>query len=316
MTDFYTSDQIAQLLPMKECIKAMEALFSLDPTELINPLRSKMVLPEQPVGILGMMPAYIRAYQLMGIKVLSVFPENYKKGLSSHQGVLHLFETQTGKMLASFDADMITAIRTAAVSALMTNLLATNNASNLCLLGSGKQAEMHLEAINEVRTIQNLTIWSQDSSNATAFISRFSSTYEHIRFTACRTVEEATAEADIICTVTAAQQPILQHQSLKENVHINAVGACTPEARELASEVVLRADVFVDNYLAATQEAGDLIIPAGEKGQALETLIQADIHELLKTQSSAYASKLTVFKSVGVAIEDLAAAYHCYKKMN
>ncbi|WP_422360003.1 ornithine cyclodeaminase family protein [Reichenbachiella sp.] len=314
MTDFYSSHQIAKLLSMKECIATMKELFSMDPKELINPLRSKMVLPKKPVGILGMMPAYIRPYQLMGIKVLSVFPENYKKGLSSHQGILHLFETKTGKLLASFDADQITAIRTAAVSALMTDLLATENATNLCLLGSGKQAEMHLEAVIEVRAIQNVTIWSQDESHAVSFCDKVRAKYKNIHFTVCQTVEAATADADIICTVTAARQPILQTQNLKDSVHINAVGACTPEARELASEVVLEAEVFVDNYLAATQEAGDLIIPATEKELAVEALIQADIHELLNDQPSKYSSKRTIFKSVGVAIEDLAAAYHCYKK--
>ncbi|MEP2025215.1 MAG: ornithine cyclodeaminase family protein [Reichenbachiella sp.] len=314
MTDFYSSEQIAQLLSMNGCIAAMKELFAMDKEGLINPLRSKMILPEQPVGILGMMPAYIRTYQIMGIKVLSVFPENYKQGLSSHQGILHLFETKTGKLLASFDADMITAIRTAAVSALMTDLLATENATNLCLLGSGKQAEMHLEAICEVRAIQNVTIWSQNESRAAAFCDKVSSKYKNIKFTVYESVEDATAAADIICTVTAARQPILQDQSLKERVHINAVGACTPDARELASEVVLQADVFVDNYLAATQEAGDLIIPATEEDLAVETLIQADIHELLKDKSLIKASKRTVFKSVGVAIEDLAAAHYCMNK--
>lgn len=316
MTDFYSSDQISDLLPMKECISVMKELFSLDKEELINPLRSKMVLPEQPVGIMGMMPAYIRPYELMGIKVLSVFPENYKKGLSSHQGILHLFETKTGQLLASFDADEITAIRTAAVSGLMTDLLATKKASHLCLLGSGKQAEMHLEAVNEVRTIQQVTIWSQDESHATDFCTKARSSYQNINFNICETVEAATAEADIICTVTAARHPILQNQSLKETVHINAVGACTPDARELASEVVLQGDVYIDNYLAATNEAGDLIIPANEKGLDIASLIKSDIHELLKDSSSDRASKLTIFKSVGVAIEDLAAAYHCYKKLN
>lgn len=314
MTDFYSSDQIAELLSMKECIATMKDLFSLDKAAWINPLRSKMVLPEQPVGILGMMPAYIRPYQIMGIKVLSVFPENYKQGLNSHQGILHLFETKTGGLLASFDADMITAIRTAAVSALMTDLLATKNATNLCLLGSGKQAEMHLEAICEVRVIQNVTIWSQNESRAAAFCDKVSSKYKDIKFTICRSVEDATAAADIICTVTAARQPILQNQSLKERVHINAVGACAPDARELASALILQSEVFVDNYLAATQEAGDLIIPATEEGLEVETLIQADIHELLKDKSLTKASKRTVFKSVGVAIEDLAAAHYCMNK--
>ncbi|MDW3209449.1 MAG: ornithine cyclodeaminase family protein [Reichenbachiella sp.] len=316
MTDFYSSEQISHLLSMKECITVMKELFSMDKDELINPLRSKMVLPERPVGIMGMMPAYIRPYQLMGIKVLSVFPENYKQGLSSHQGILHLFETKTGQLLASFDADEITAIRTAAVSGLMTDLLATKSATQLCLLGSGKQAEMHLAAISEIRTIQNVTVWSQDKSHAAAFCTKVRSRYKNINFSICETVEAATAEADIICTVTASRHPILQNQALKENVHINAVGACTPDARELSSELVLQGEVYIDNYLATTHEAGDLIIPAAEKGLAIESLIKSDIHELLKDPSSDHASKLTIFKSVGVAIEDLAAAYHCYKKLN
>lgn len=300
---------------MSECIQVMEKLFMLDfNTAVVNPLRSKMLLQNATHGILGMMPAYIKAYNVMGIKVLSVFPENYKKGLSSHQGILHLFETNTGKLISSLDADEITAIRTAAVSALVTNKLAIKNAETLCLIGSGKQAEKHLEAILCVRPIKTVTVWSKNTNNASAFINKVKELYD-VTFKKCATVKEAAANADIICTLTASQMPVLENQYLKESVHINAVGACTMNARELTTEIITTSDVFVDDKLAATNEAGAIIIPATELGCDVNQFIKADISELIQGNTLYDASNKTVFKSVGLAVEDIAAALYCYTKL-
>lgn len=311
---FLDKHRIQKLLPMDACILEMKKLFLLDPSEeILNPLRSKMALPKPEIGILGLMPAYIKPYQIMGVKVLSVFPENYKKKLSSHQGVLQLFETKTGKLLACLDADEITAIRTAAVSALMTDLLAVKNAKNLCLLGSGKQAETHLEAICLVREIESVTIWSQNKVNAEKFISKVRNRYD-INFKIGASVEASAKNADIICTLTASKTPILFDKYLQEHVHINAVGACTSKDRELNSDVVLNSDVYIDNYIASTQEAGDILIPAKEKKIDVSEIIKADIHEVLHNTRFINKFNKTVFESVGVAVEDVAAGYYCLFK--
>ncbi len=310
---FIDKNNIAQTLSMAECIAIMEELFSMDfEKETINPLRAKMFLPSPSDGILGTMTGYIQPYNLMGVKVLSVFANNYKKGISSHQGILHLFETHTGQLLASLDADEITAIRTAAVSALATKILSKENAQTLCLIGSGKQARKHLEAMQLVRPITKVNIWSKNKANALKLKAAIAEQY-NITITVFDTVVKAAANADIICTMTAAETPVLNALSLKPDVHINAIGACNADVRELTTDVILSSKVFVDDYYTASNEAGDLIIPTNE-GYKMDELITGDLSSLVKNKDKQQQSQRTVFKSVGLAIEDIAAGYYCYKK--
>lgn len=309
---FFNEKQIEQLLPMRDCITVMRQLFSLNLAEdTYNPLRNILFLPNSS-GILGLMPAVIKPYGVMGVKVLTVFLDNYKKGLSSHQGIVNLFETETGQLLASFDADSITAIRTAAVSALMTDLLAVKNAETLCLIGSGKQAEKHLEAILCVRPLKKVTVWGQNYDNAAAFVKKVSHIYP-LSIKAFHTAKEAVKDADIICTVTSASNPVIFHDWLKAHVHINAVGASTKNKRELDGEIILNSDVYVDSYESAINEAGDILLAANAQ-RSVADIIKADIHQVLSDKSIIDKSKKTVFKSVGMAIEDVAAAWHCWNK--
>lgn len=313
---FFSNQYISELLTMSECIQIMEKLFLLNiDTEVVNPLRSKMFLKNDVKGILGTMPAYIKPYNVMGVKVLSVFPDNYKKGLSSHQGILHLFETTTGKLISSLEADEITAIRTAAVSAVATNALAIEDAEALCIIGSGTQAKKHLEAMLSIRNIKNVNIWSKNRANAVKFAEEARTRY-NIPLKVRNSVKEASRNADIICTVTSSNEPILENKYLKKHVHINAVGACTPDARELSSEIVLTSDVFVDSRKAAINEAGDVLIPAQKLGRDVHQFIKADISEILKDKTLYKPANKTVFKSVGLAVEDIAAGFYCYNKMN
>ncbi|MGJ8738335.1 ornithine cyclodeaminase family protein [Zobellia laminariae] len=311
---FLDNDQIESLLPMSECIQVMKELFLLDAEkDIVNPLRATMPLQNATKGIMGMMPAYIRPYEVMGIKILSIFPDNYKQGLSSHQGIIHLYETVTGQLMTSLDADGITGIRTAAVSGLVTSLLAIPEAKNLCILGSGVQAKKHIEAMLEVRDIKTVTLWSLNRSSAERLATDMEK-FEGIEFIVCNTIEEAAKDADIICTVTAATEPILDNEYLKSHAHINAVGACTASTRELASAIINSSDVYVDNRLSAANEAGELLIPAKENGHDALDFIKADISEMLKDSNLYDASKKTVFKSLGVACEDIAAGLYCYTK--
>ena len=298
---------------MSECIAVMRNLFSLDPEkDLINPLRPKMMMPNG--GILGMMPAYIRPYGVMGIKVISIYQQNYEKGLSSHQGIIHLFDAENGMLLLSLDADEVTAIRTAAVSALMTSLLAEDGAETLCLIGTGTQAVTHLEAIRLVRPIKRVQVWSKNPANVERFVKEQSLHHNDIELIACQSAEAAVREADIVCTLTSSAEPLVFNPWLKANVHINAVGASTPNFRELAPEIIFDSDVFVDNYESAGNEAGDLILAVGDKTK-VRPLIKGNIHEVLTKPELVDKTRKTLFKSLGLAIEDIAVAHYCWQKI-
>lgn len=302
---------IRSLLSMSECIAVMRDLFLLNPErDLINPLRPKMMLPNG--GILGMMPAYIRPYNAMGIKVISVYLQNYQQGLSSHQGIVHLFDAENGMLKLSLDADEVTAIRTAAVSALMTDVLALDHAETLCLIGTGTQAITHLEAIALVRPLKKVKVWSPNPANVQKFVKSQSALYP-LEFEACLSAEAAVRDADIVCTLTSSSQPLVFNDWLKAGVHLNAVGASTPNYRETASDVVFNSEIFVDNYESACNEAGDLILALGDK-EKVRAAIKADIHKALTQPNLVDKSQKTLFKSLGLAIEDLAVAHFCFQK--
>ncbi|MFN8355430.1 MAG: ornithine cyclodeaminase family protein [Spirosomataceae bacterium] len=311
---FVSHTEVTQLLPMNECIGLMRSLFSLPSEQVLNPLRTKMWLPDYR-GVLGMMPSFIEPWGIMGIKVLSVFPENYKKGLSSHQGIVILFEAETGAILGSFDADSITAIRTAAVSALMTDLLALPTANSLALIGTGEQAYSHLEAISYVRSLQNVWVWSPTPSKREQF-ARTQSVKFGIEIGVKDSIEQTVAEADIVCTLTPSTLPVLKSEWIRPGTHINAVGASTPQARELDSELVARSRLFVDNVESAMNESGDILIPIGEELITQQHIVGAIADVLSNTCAGrTHADEITLFKSLGIGLEDLAVAHHIYKKL-
>ena len=309
--NYINAQQIRQLISMRECIEVMKDLFILDQeNDLINPLRTHMKIPNG--AVMGMMPAYIKPYQAMGIKIICIYPQNKQKGLSSHSGIVHLFDAENGLLKLSLDADEVTALRTAGVSALMTDLLAIDKAQTLALIGSGTQAESHLEAILEIRPIKKVKIWSPTLANVETFIKKQKLKF-NIEFESCKSPELAVHDADIICTLTAASEPLLENSWLKENVHINVVGASTPRARELSSEIILNADVYVDNFESACKESGDLLLSFGNPENIL-VQIKGDIHQALMNKNSIDKNRTTVFKSLGLGIEDVAIAHYCFEK--
>ncbi|MBW8049512.1 MAG: ornithine cyclodeaminase family protein [Cytophagales bacterium] len=307
-------EQVAAHLSMGKCIDLMaNALKTLAEDASIQPLRSIMWLPGKK-GLLGMMPAFEGDTRIMGIKVISVFPENQKAGLSSHQGVILLFDSKNGKLLSIIDAEEVTAIRTAAVSAVATRSLANKDARNLAILGSGVQASRHLEAISLVRKIEKAKIWSRNHQHAEQLV-RHESGKLNFKVEACKTVQQTVEDADIICTTTAAKEPILSGEWVKQGVHINAVGACTPSSRELDSELVVRSKLFTDRRESLFNEAGDFLIPKKE-GLIKEEKIGGEIGEVLlrKVKGRESREEITIFKALGLAVEDLAAGYYVYKK--
>lgn len=307
--------EVQQWLPMGECMDVMaETLKMLSRGNAVNPLRQAMWLPDKS-GLIGMMPAYLGDTEVMGLKAISVFPGNHTTDYDSHQGTVMLFETVNGRLLAMMDAGKITAIRTAAVSGVATRLLARQDASDLAILGSGVQAGTHLEAMRIARQITGVRVWSQDFGHAKNFADQASASHS-IPISAFGTVEEAVDGADIICTVTSATEPILQGDWISPGTHINAVGSSVAFARELDTAAVVKSKLFVDRRESTLNEAGDFLFPKKE-GAVGDDHIRGEIGDILLDRISGRASpeEITLFKSLGLAAEDVAAAHHIYQKL-
>jgi ornithine cyclodeaminase len=302
---------VRELLPMPDCIDAMEAAFcAAARDDFIQPLRIIAWEPDKR-GAVASMPAYLDG--VLGAKLITVFPQNRSQGLESHQGLVALHEAQNGRLLAIAHAGAITAIRTAAVSALATKLLANEEAGDLAILGSGVQAEEHLRAISAVRNIRRVGVWSRTPAHAAVFAQQHTSSAVPVR--ACESAEEAVHGADIICTVTAATQPVLLGRWLSAGTHVNAVGSSVPPFRELDSEVVKRSRVYVDMRENVLRESDDLLVPIRE-GVLVENDIAGELAQMVTGQCALRRDRdeITLFKSVGMAIEDLAAVRLVYER--
>lgn len=305
--------EVRQLLPMEECIEAVrDALSTLAREEAINPLRPVLWLPEK-VGALGMMPGYLGNLGTMGIKVVSVFPGNEGTEFDSHQGAVMLFETEHGRLLALIDASEITSIRTGAASAVATDLLANADARSLAILGSGVQARSHLQAMLAVRPFERIRVWSRTEANARSFAERAGDQIDP-PIEVASSAREAVEGAEVICTVTSAKEPILEGRWLEDGVHVNAVGSSVPFTRELDTEAVVRSRLFVDRKESTVNEAGDFLFPKKE-GAIDDDHIQAEIGDLLvgRHPGRESPSEITLFKSLGIAVEDVAAAERIYQ---
>jgi ornithine cyclodeaminase/alanine dehydrogenase-like protein (mu-crystallin family) len=305
-----TQSQVTELLPMRECIPLMEsALASLSRGEVVLPLRMVVRLPGQR-GAFGMMPAYSSTLPAFGAKVITVFPGNHTRGIDSHQGAVLLFDREDGRIAAVMDASSITAIRTAAVSAVATNLLARDDASTLALLGSGVQARTHLDAMALVRPIRRVRVWSRTAARAESF-AKWARAAHALDVAVCASAAEASRGADIVCTVTASREPVLDGAALAPGMHVNAVGASQPDARELASDAVARTRIFADRRESLVNESADYLTPLRE-GLITEDRVIAELGEILIGKAAGRGSpgEITLFKSLGLAVEDVAAACH------
>lgn len=306
--------EVRRLLPMDECMDVMaEALTAVARGEAILPLRPILWLPEK-VGALGMMPSYLGNIDAVGLKVITVFPGNHGTKYDSHQGAVLLFETTHGQLLALMDASAITAIRTAAVSGVATRLLARADAQSVAILGSGVQARTHLAAMIQSRSITSVRVWSRNAGHAQHFAER-EALRHGIPISSAATVQEAVAEAEIICTTTAAREPILRGEWIAPGTHVNAIGSSVPSARELDTVAVRKARLYVDRRESTLNEAGDFLLPKRE-GAIGDDHIVGEIGDLLlgNVEGRRTSDEITLFKSLGLAVEDLAAADHVYKK--
>jgi ornithine cyclodeaminase/alanine dehydrogenase-like protein (mu-crystallin family) len=254
--------------------------------------------------VFALMPAYVASPPAIGTKVITVFHGNHGTDRDAHQGAVLLFDANTGSLKAVLDATAITSIRTAAVSALATRLLAREDADDLAIIGSGVQARMHLESMPLVRKIRRVRIWSRDRAKAVAFAES-----SDVRIELCDTAEDAVRGASIICTTTSSSEPVLHGEWIAEGAHVNAVGACTPRARELDSFAVARARLFVDSRIGALNEAGDILTPLHEGRFGPEHIV-AELGEVAAgvRRGRENPGEITLFKSLGLAVEDIAAA--------
>lgn len=307
--------EVEQLLPMSECISAMaEAFTALARGEAHQPLRT-IFRPPKIKGVLAMMPTFRASPSpLFGLKAICVFPGNAAIGKDAHQGGVILFDGTTGEPLALVNASAITAIRTAAVSGVATQLLAQEDASDLTIIGAGVQARPHLSAINSVRPLKRVRIVSRSFESAERFASEMQPQLPTL-IEPIATVEAAVRGANIIVTATTSREPVLQREWISAGAHINAIGTYSPKARELDTQTVVDASLFVDRRESALNEAGDYLIPASE-GVIGPEHIRADLGEVLTGVHAGRTSpeEITVFKSLGLALEDLAAAAHVYQK--
>jgi ornithine cyclodeaminase len=248
------------------------------------------------------------------MKAVSVFPGNARRGIDTHQGAVLLFEADTGRLSALMDGATITAIRTAAVSGVATDLLARTDATELAILGAGVQARTHLEAIAAVRPIRHVRVWSRNPEHAASLVKEVAAGNK-ASIDAVPTAEAAIRGADVVATVTASPEPILQRAWLKEGVHINAVGSSIPTTREIDTATMAAVRLFVDRRESAVNEAGDILIPMRE-GAFTADHIQAELGDVIigKDRGRRSATELTLFKSLGLAVEDVASAAFILKR--
>jgi ornithine cyclodeaminase/alanine dehydrogenase-like protein (mu-crystallin family) len=301
--------EVEDLLRMQDCVDLMEeVLMALGRGEAILPLRPVLWLPDKS-GALALMPAYLKNPGLVGVKVISVFPGNTNTPYDSHQGTILLFDPQFGRLVAIVDASSVTAIRTAAASGAATRKLARQDAGDLAILGAGVQAKTHLEAMMAVRNIRRVRVWSRNPEHLQSFVTS-ASKKQGVAIEAMSTPQEAVIGADLICTTTASTQPVVKGEWISAGAHINAVGACFQTARELDTDAVVRSRLFVDRLESALNEAGDFLIPKQE-GAIGDDHILGEIGDVFlgRTQGRSGPDDITIFKSLGIAVEDLISAH-------
>jgi ornithine cyclodeaminase/alanine dehydrogenase-like protein (mu-crystallin family) len=292
---FLNEEQVREHLRMAELIPAMEkALIDFSAGKVTQPVRS-IISIDPPGGFLGLMPALTP--DGLGLKAVTFYPPNAQRGIPTHMATIFLMDPQTGTPLAIMDGRLITEMRTAAVSAMATKLLARPDAKVLAILGSGVQARSHMEALKLVRLFEEIRVWSPTPENAKQFAEEVGAT--------AMPVEEAVRGADVVLTVTSSKTPVLKGDWLKPGCHVNAVGACRPDWRELDDQAMQDSVVFVDSREGAMKESGDVIL-SGAK-------IYAELGEALAGKVPGPANKTTTFKSLGMAVEDVAAAMLVYR---
>jgi ornithine cyclodeaminase/alanine dehydrogenase-like protein (mu-crystallin family) len=291
---FLDEEQVRRHLQMKDLIPEMEkALIDFSAGKVTQPVRS-VITVDPPGGFFGMMPALTS--EGLGIKIVTFYATNAERGIPTHMATIFLVDPETGRPLAVMDGRLITEMRTAAVSAAAAKLLAPRAAKVLAILGSGVQACSHVEALRLVRQFEQIRVWSPTKVHAERFAKEI-----HAK---AMSAEDAVCGADVIVTATNSKTPVLKGSWLKPGCHVNAIGACRPDWRELDDDV-MRSVVYVDSREGAMKESGDIILSGAT--------IYSELGAAFAGKVPLRADEMTIFKSLGMAVEDIAAAMLVYR---
>ncbi|MBA3271799.1 MAG: ornithine cyclodeaminase family protein [Acidobacteria bacterium] len=309
-----TEDHVKSLLPMSSLIAAMEAAVArFSAGEVLQPVRT--VLSVGPTkAFFGLMPAYIEQPARLGAKLVTVFNDNHARGLPSHLATIVLLDPDTGALMALIDGRYITEARTAAVSAVSARHLAKPEAATLAIIGSGVQARSHLEAFAEVRTLREVRVWSPRPRSRERFVEEMSGRVA-ARLRDCVSAEQAVTGADLIVLATSSPTPVIEDLWIDAGAHVVSVGACRPDQREMAPELVRRSRLFVDSRAAALVESGDVVIGIQEH-RFDDRHIVGELGEVVLGRVGGRTStdQITVFKSLGMAVEDVVTADLVFRK--
>ena len=309
MPIWMSESDVRAVLPMPQLIDVIEsAVAAFSTGGVVQPVRTVL---ETPGGFFGSMPAYLGSAPAMGAKLVTVFHHNASHGLPSHLATIILLDPNTGALLAVMDGRFITEARTGAASAVAARYLATQSAPVLAILGSGVQAQSHLEALSLVREFTDIRVWSPTRENLQRFVSSVSG--HPVR--AVDSAEAAVRDADVIALVTASSTPVIQDAWVKPGACVISVGACRPSQREMDPALVARGRLIVDSKAAALKESGD-VVQGIREGRFDESHIVAELGQLVSDPKLGRTSpgEVTIFKSLGMAVEDVAAADLAYRR--
>ena len=314
MTLVLSRPVVQRLLRMDDCIDSLRhAHVAFSVGETVMPLRLVTRLRE--AGVLALMPAWLDEGPTLGVKCITNFPENPARGVPAIGATVLLLDAQTGTTKAIMDGTHITAVRTAAASAIATDLLARRDASRLTLVGAGVQAASHLEAMTAVRKLRSVHVASRTLDSAERFVREHAPHHDDVDFVAVESPDEAVQDADIICAVSASPEPVFRPSSVAPGTHINGVGSHTPNTREIPGETMRDARVVVDSREASLRECGDCMIPISE-GLFGHDHVADELGEVLAGTKPGRTSddQVTVYQSCGIAVQDVVTARLVYER--
>ena len=309
-----SAENVFDLITQNDAINIVEkTMISVSKRIPLLPLRNVMDLGQE--RKLGIMPGALGSGKTYGIKVLSLFPENPAKGLSSHIGLMLLFDPKTGIPTAAINADALTAVRTAAATAVATKHLAIKDATDMTIIGSGEQAEFHIKSIPLVRPIKNINVVGTSKYKAERLIGKMAKMYPSIFFEAHDRADKIVNNSEIICTVTSSKDPVIFGDWIQKGTHINAVGASIPIFQEIDETILLKSEIFVDYKPSVFAQAKE-IIEAIKSETIHESYIKAEIGEVIEGVKAGRESQdeITLYRSMGLAAQDLACAEFILEK--
>ncbi|MGB8834811.1 MAG: ornithine cyclodeaminase family protein [Candidatus Sulfotelmatobacter sp.] len=310
---FIDREEIARRLTYEKCIPIVrQAMIAFSRGETKQTLRS--IIPLSEGRMFGVMPGAMGAHAVFGAKLISVFHENFARGVQSHQGLVILFDPESGAPVCVVDAGELTAIRTAAASAVATDALARKDAQRLALIGYGEQAATHARAIGKVRELESIVVWGRSADRARDFALRMGAEVG-VTVAAAETVQEAVSDAEIICTVTSASEPILKGEWVRPGTHLNLVGSSYAGPAEVDNELVARSRFIADSREGVLQQGGEFL-RAKAAGLIDDSHIVGEIGQVLagEIEGRRSAEEITVYKSLGHVVQDLATAWALYRE--